>query len=311
MYKIERICEEDLFKLKELYTVVVKKDIKIEFLKKKFNTQAFGKSFIGFLALDSLTNEPAAYYGVFPIMVLHEGKRVLTAQSGDTMTHPKHQGKGLFTKLAQMTYELAHSEGIELVWGMPNKNSYPGFVKKLNWIDNGNLLKFKLKLGTIPIAKIIQKLNLPFFSSIYTNCCKKVLSNYKNPFTKLESAKNTCILKDEAFFYYKNYYLNRFVFSNDENIIWAKIDGALLIGDIFCNSENDFRIILRQLKMKCRYLGISEILFYCNSNYSNYNWIKALDGIIVEDSLPFCYLQGWNDPLAKSLSICLADFDTF
>src|SRR6185295_4439504 len=98
-------------------------------------------------------DSPAAFYGVFPVLVLISGKEVLAAQSGDTMTHRDHQKKGLFIKLAQRTFETCREKGIELVFGLPNSNSYHGFTKKLNWQHKDDIGRFDLKLSikTFPL----------------------------------------------------------------------------------------------------------------------------------------------------------------
>ncbi|MBX7203773.1 MAG: GNAT family N-acetyltransferase, partial [Bacteroidia bacterium] len=105
-YRIERISEERLKDLIQLYKASFGKTYPINYLKNKFNTQYTGVSFVGYLAYDP-AGQPAAYYGVFPCHIRYNGRQILSAQSGDTMTHPAHQGKGLFTKLAKLTYELA------------------------------------------------------------------------------------------------------------------------------------------------------------------------------------------------------------
>jgi hypothetical protein len=51
----------------------------------------------------------------------------------NTATHPRHQGKGLFTQLAKLTYELGADEGYECVIGVANANSTPGFIRKLGF----------------------------------------------------------------------------------------------------------------------------------------------------------------------------------
>lgn len=80
--------------------------------------------------------EVAGFYGVIPEFYLINGEKVKIYQSMDTMTHPKYQKRGLFTKLANLTYDhIADREGgINLV-GIPGSNSLHGFVAKLAWKD--------------------------------------------------------------------------------------------------------------------------------------------------------------------------------
>jgi len=52
----------------------------------------------------------------------------------NTATDPDYQGKGLFTRLASMTYDLGAAEGFSCVFGVANANSTPGFIRKLGFL---------------------------------------------------------------------------------------------------------------------------------------------------------------------------------
>ena len=75
----------------------------------------------------------AAHYVTQPVRVLIEGKVRKVLLSLNTATHPEHQGKKLFTSLAEKTYELAYKEGYDFVYGVANANSTPGFINKLGF----------------------------------------------------------------------------------------------------------------------------------------------------------------------------------
>lgn len=74
----------------------------------------------------------AHYLGV-PMEVIIEGRKVRALLSLNTATHPDFQGRGLFTKLAERTYEAAAAQGFDAVFGVANANSTPGFVRKLGF----------------------------------------------------------------------------------------------------------------------------------------------------------------------------------
>ncbi|MEI6440478.1 MAG: GNAT family N-acetyltransferase [Alphaproteobacteria bacterium] len=75
----------------------------------------------------------AAHYATCPAPISVEGRRVKALLSLNTATHPDHQGRGLFTKLAEATFEAAGSAGYDLVFGVANANSTPGFIKRLGF----------------------------------------------------------------------------------------------------------------------------------------------------------------------------------
>jgi len=75
----------------------------------------------------------AAHYVCVPIHVSVAGKNAKAMLSLNTATHPIYRGSGLFTKLAEMTFDLGHKLGFEYVIGVGNANSTPGFIRKLGF----------------------------------------------------------------------------------------------------------------------------------------------------------------------------------
>lgn len=75
----------------------------------------------------------AAHYVCIPARAWVEGREVTVLLSLNTATHPDYQGKGLFTKLAAMTFEAGAAAGHDGVYGVANANSTPGFVRKLGF----------------------------------------------------------------------------------------------------------------------------------------------------------------------------------
>lgn len=80
-----------------------------------------------------LFEEPAALYAAFPTR-FHVFDRVATCyQSFDTLTAKKYRGRGLFPRLAEILYGRLAAKGVPLVYGIPNGESFGGFVRKLKW----------------------------------------------------------------------------------------------------------------------------------------------------------------------------------
>lgn len=80
-----------------------------------------------------------AHYACIPSEIELRGTPAKSLLSLNTATHPDYQGKGLFTKLAAMTYELGLKLGHTVVYGVANANSTPGFVRKLGFQNVGSL----------------------------------------------------------------------------------------------------------------------------------------------------------------------------
>lgn len=86
---------------------------------------------VGFDAWDG--NELAAHYVCIPARLVIDGVAERGLLSLNTATHPKWQGQGLFTRLANRTYEAAAESGYGCVYGVANANSTHGFVRKLGF----------------------------------------------------------------------------------------------------------------------------------------------------------------------------------
>lgn len=75
----------------------------------------------------------AAHYVCVPARARIDGEVVPVLLSLNTATRPQFQGKGLFTKLAALTYEAGTAGGYDGVYGVANANSTPGFIRKLGF----------------------------------------------------------------------------------------------------------------------------------------------------------------------------------
>jgi hypothetical protein len=99
------------------------------------------------LAIDeAASGRIVGHYTVTPTYLNHAGDRVLACQSGDTMVHPDYQGRGLFVRTAVESYRDLLSQGFAMVFGFPNKNSFPGFIRKLDWEPICRLRQYELRL---------------------------------------------------------------------------------------------------------------------------------------------------------------------
>ena len=75
----------------------------------------------------------AGHYVLQPLAARVDGAVERGLLSFNTATHPAHQGKGLFTALAERSYTAAASSGYGFVVGVANANSTPGFTRRLGF----------------------------------------------------------------------------------------------------------------------------------------------------------------------------------
>lgn len=309
MYFFERLTVSNLVHLVTLYKSAFNIDVSIDFLKNKYNTKAFGAEYVGYIAFTE-DKQPAAYYGVFPIICIYEGTKTLCAQSGDTMTHQDHRGKGLFIDLATRTYELARELDIKFVFGFPNKNSYPGFVNKLNWQHREDLNLYSIKVFTLPLVKVVKRVSfLNVFYKPFMNLIFSFYGKSKYGFDNSLSHDVSCyILHDNVFFDYKTYFKSYF-FSINDKLVWLKIDGKLWIGDIENVSEFEFLQIIRKLKLLAFLIGATEIHFHTHPKTSYDNFLAKIAS--VKSKSPVGYINLSDEFDCSKVKFLSGDFDMF
>ncbi|MBK27074.1 MAG: hypothetical protein CME70_23925 [Halobacteriovorax sp.] len=115
----------------------------------QYKANPMGESFIDLAVDKEDSSKLAGHYAVISYQMNIEAKISHVAQSLDTFTSGDYRRQGIFVALAEKTYENSLNNGVEYIFGFPNESSYPGFVKKLKFIDpfGFDLYKLPLKLG--------------------------------------------------------------------------------------------------------------------------------------------------------------------
>lgn len=86
-----------------------------------------------YVALAFSGEDLVGHYAAIPQRCRRGGSSAEFVLSMTTMVHADHRAAGLFRDLALLTYEEAGRKGALGVFGFPNKNSLPGFKKRLGW----------------------------------------------------------------------------------------------------------------------------------------------------------------------------------
>lgn len=309
-YKIHRINESFIDHLIQISESAFNISPERSYYQLKNNTASFGEPYLGYIALDA-QGSPAAFYGVYACEVVLDGKKYKAAQSGDTMTHKSHGGKGLFTILAKRTYELCKRLDIDFVFGFPNYNSYPGFVKKLDWVCPGTLNEYRIKVATLPLMKVAKKFKA--FGFLYGFYLRFVNIFFKSTDVSLPSSvlKNGVggIERSHDFIKYKMAIGGSYILSVNEVNVWLKSDGFLLIGDVNLTSGIDFAEFIKKLKKYAFLVGADVLMFQTMPS-------SPLDDLFrkeftSEEAFPYgyCKLNSKVDPL--KFHFVMADSDTF
>lgn len=306
-YTIERVSVHSFHDIQSLYRDCFGIKLSIEQLQNKYDTSSFGAKFLGYIAYD-INRMPAAHYSVFPLQINYFGKILLAAQSGDTMTHPLHQKKGLFIELATLTYQLAESEGVYFVFGFPNENSLHGFKNKLKWQFFGEMQDIVLVNRTLPISGLAK--TFPSLKWIYRQLLMWVFnatSHYKD--SKVELSNHVFqIARNHTF--YKHKVMNEALHCRLGDFgFWIKSDGWLYIGDITGITETNVTDFLKVIKRKAFLSGCRKVVLSFSQNSTIYHLFKQHASF--KTGLPIGFLPLKNTFDFSKVEFNRMDYDTF
>jgi hypothetical protein len=319
-YDIKRIDSAQLPALGELVRLIYGSAAPTSLtLPEKFDTKSFGAEFVGYAAYDPKKSlklgelaVPVAYYGVFPTVMKFGDTEVLCAQSGDTMTHETHRGKGLFIELARKTYATAREEGIQFVFGFPSESSYPGFERKLEWHFPYHMRRFSRFVPTIPIGILLRKVNHPVnsigrYGVAIASSLFDLASQDDELWERTESSQSAAV-RDRRLWDYKS--KNKLFLKFEDIGFVIKYDGDLSIGDIFGNPTlHQMNKVMFRLSLLAMAIGANRVRSYFSPE-SHLGSLLKVHGSITK-SLPYGFVN-FNcafDP--SDLELVFLDYDTF
>ena len=305
-YQIERLSAQHIPHLVSLYHKVFDRLVSNAFFLKKYDTKAVGVSYVGFIAI-APTGIVAAYYGVIPCNFRLNGKTVVAAQSADTMTHPDFRKKGLFQMLAKRTYDLARQLNIQFIFGFPNQDSYPGFVK-LGWkFLPDHLQVFSMKTGAVAYAKIVRR--FPFLYRLYNFTLLRILASTRVTPSFFDDNGSDGVKHDDTFCSYKTYFDTYIVFVNGA-YAWIRADGVLRVGAVKGVDKSNSAHFLERVRSLAAKMGCSEVTFITSKHSTLYNVIAG--SLTPRDAFPIGFLPLQDDRLSlDKASFHYCDIDIF
>lgn len=162
--------------------------------------------------------------GLTPFELYINGKTYLAAHSVKSMTHPDYKRQGIFRMMTNNSVEKGKENGVDLIIGLANKNSYPAY-EKFGWptlyekeayvrpINIENKLKGKVKFGLISSVgssiynsfdrcrlkskNLIEKYSVNVISK---NCVTESLGKY---WDKYKEKYDVCIVRDYKYLNYR------------------------------------------------------------------------------------------------------------
>lgn len=307
-YTIERLSSSNIKDLAKLHSQVYSTTTEQDYFRKKYNTTYTGIEHVGFIAYNK-NSDVVAYYGVIPCFIKSGNELILAAQSADTMTHPQHRYKGMFVELSTMTFNLCRQLGIRVVFGFPNENSYHGAVTKLGWQETEKMNLFTIVVNTLPLYSFFKKLRI---EKLYRSYSEFIL---KRRAAALNGVSNSVIndgfagvYRNEEYLLYKTYTPTKVLKAGDCKI-WISNKHHLLIGDMEGVDENNFAVVIQQLKSIAKKLGIKKVQFLCCEGTSLNKLFRL--SFNAKKSFPVLF-QNFGSPVPlNKIKFTLADIDIF
>ena len=307
-YVVERLTKQTLTDVQQLYEAVYQRPAPPNYFRTKYNTAFTGLEYLGFIAYNK-ERIPVAYYGVIPCFLQNGSEKIISAQSADTMTHPKFRYKGMFVELSNLTFDLCRKEGIRVIFGFPNQNSYHGAVNKLGWVMTHTLDCFIISIGAPPLSAMATKSRLT--NIIYGKYKNWILHKFKR---EEEIIPNSSIsegfvgvCRDSGYKTSKSYY-ERQVLNIGNALVWCKISNEWVIGDMEVTA-NDFESVIERMKRIASKLGIRQIQFHASPGTALHSLFASRYKSI--PSFPALFQQ--FDPAVdiKKIKFTFADIDIF
>ena len=275
----------DQFGIVNLHNDVFKSNLNVHRWNWQFLKHPRGSSWI---TISKNEGEVVGHQGIMRHHLNFIGQEIVAGQSCNTMVREDQRGKKLFIKLAKRNFEFASIDGVKAVFGFPNKSSYYGFIRKLDWIKIFNLAEYQYRIGydklfgrivnsiAKEILSIVLIIKLILYKIIFKNI--SIYSNINLPSNLddiLNNVNNYEVLstwKDEEYlkWRYENHPDNKYTFhvlknNNviDELIITRYSNDEISICEVISRNKNINQSVLLLLHIKALYVrkDVRKIIF--------------------------------------------------
>ena len=102
--------------------------------------------------IKNIGGDIAGINGFLAAKFICESRELYAAQSCDSAVLKQYRGRGVFTSIIKDAQEQLLFEGVDFLFGFPNSNSYPGFIK-LGWKHEADFCRFFLPIDWFELLK--------------------------------------------------------------------------------------------------------------------------------------------------------------
>jgi len=259
-YKIIKYKNKHLQEVVKLYSKSYGKTKPLKYFKYRLSKSLFGKPII---FLMHYHKQIVGFYAIQPIKLKINNQNILAGYSYLTMTHPDHGDKRIFTKLAIRTYAEAKKKNYKFIFTFANANSFPGFIKKLDFkeLKRINFIKIKKIKYDIISHPQIRENYFPFkLDKLWQNYESK--NKFKIRIERNDSYLKWRYLKHPLFHYITVYKPNEYFF------IFKKYKKTLHIIDFFGKENDTFYInLLSTAKNLTKKFSCRDITFWISQRH--------------------------------------------
>jgi GNAT superfamily N-acetyltransferase len=311
-YKTERLNENNFRSFTEIFHASFPgNQYSDAYFLKKFDTSHSEHQFYGHLAYNEEKNQPAAYFGVFPVFAEWQGQQLLTGQSGDVATHPEHRQKGLFRILHDATLRLCKADAFDFLFAFPNANSLPGFIKA-GWHTGQAMETWIKRLSTGLPDRLYRKLLPKQFAAAQQNKINQLSVEPDHSVNLLPglaasfAGSNVRLTRSAAYLRYKNSLGSKLI-RLAHGYAWIALKGnQLLICDLLGEQKNE---LLHDLSVFAAQAGFDFLV--CTSNIQEGNFWLRENGFIKRKQITLTVHSLQTDVPADMLMLTGGDFDNF
>ena len=202
-FRFERLSDDNIHHLATLFKSVYKKQIAVSYLQCKYDTSYLHPHKFGYFAFHN--NIPVAFSGMIPYLMEYNGKKELSVQTSDSMTHPSYERMGLFKSVAEKSYEDLRRERFSFIWSFPNEASVMAATKKLNWQITAPMTGYCIPVLSKYKAYAIRTANEIFYGK---NSLQKIFERELTdefPVNSLHKSGGVTTVRKVGYFNYKKF----------------------------------------------------------------------------------------------------------
>lgn len=214
------------------------------------------------------------FYGAIPQKFYNGMEDISVVHTCDSITIKEYRKKGIHYALANLAYENMKTQNIQFIYAFHSENTFHS-TKKLNWQVRYRLVRFHIKTGTIPVSKILNRLQFGSINKIITD---QIFAPYRIQPNQWPLMKDNLYRQkiSAPLINYKENISSHYLIQLGDCTFWIKLVSILQVGALYAPSFKSFQLAISKLRKLCQSVGIPEIIFHMDPNDPNTDYLKKI-----------------------------------